>query len=61
MDLTAQSRKPQVPDQSTLKQEANECYNPPSFVTVGKSASLTHQNINGHLKDGSGGWWVWGS
>jgi hypothetical protein len=36
-------------------------YRPPQVVVLGKAARLMRQSINGHLTDGGGGWWVWGS
>jgi hypothetical protein len=36
-------------------------YEPPFFVELGPTSKLIRQDINGHLKDGNGGWWVWGS
>jgi hypothetical protein len=61
MERSVESREPQVASHSTPSQAAKESYNPPSFAMVGKSVSLTHQSSSGHLKDGTGGWWVWGS
>jgi hypothetical protein len=36
-------------------------YREPQMVALGTAAALLQRDINGHLIDGTGGWWVWGS
>jgi hypothetical protein len=36
-------------------------YRTPQLFVIGKAVDLVQRDGNGHLKDGTGGWWVWGS
>lgn len=36
-------------------------YRVPARFAVGEAVELLRQNISGHLRDGTGGWYVWGS
>jgi hypothetical protein len=36
-------------------------YRPPAIVVLGRALDLLRQSSTGHLIDGTGGWWVWGS
>lgn len=36
-------------------------YRTPRLIAIGTATALLRRNIDGHLKDGTGGWWVWGS
>lgn len=36
-------------------------YEVPKLIETGKTADKIKNNIRGQLKDGNGGWWVWGS
>ena len=33
----------------------------PQIVSLGTASELIRRNGSGHLIDGTGGWWVWGS
>jgi hypothetical protein len=41
--------------------ERESAYRAPQVVLLGKAAELMRRDSSGHLKDGTGGWWVWGS
>jgi hypothetical protein len=36
-------------------------YRPPRMFAIGEAAKLIRQSATGQLRDGSGGWYVWGS
>jgi hypothetical protein len=36
-------------------------YRAPRMFRLGTATDLVRRNISGHLIDGTGGWWVWGS
>jgi len=36
-------------------------YQAPQMFSLGRAVDLMKQSIRGQLKDGTGGWYVWGS
>jgi hypothetical protein len=36
-------------------------YRTPQLVPIGKAVDLVKNNYTGQLRDGTGGWYVWGS
>lgn len=38
-----------------------EDYRAPRVVSFGTASQLMRRDGSGHLIDGTGGWWVWGS
>ncbi|WP_180967163.1 hypothetical protein [Fischerella thermalis] len=36
-------------------------YRTPQLLVAGTAVELVRNSSGGHLKDGTGGWWVWGS
>jgi hypothetical protein len=45
----------------TPPEEPSTGYRPPRIFVLGKAARLLRTNNIGTLRDGVGGWWVWGS
>ena len=38
-----------------------QSYRAPQLVAIGKAVDLMQNNYTGQLRDGTGGWYVWGS
>jgi len=49
--------------QSQNETEDRHCdaYTAPCMNTIGRTVDIIQQNGSGHLRDGTGGWYVWGS
>jgi hypothetical protein len=43
------------------EENALPVYEMPRLVTLGRATTLVRQSGQGQLRDGNGGWWVWGS
>ncbi|MHB8126170.1 MAG: hypothetical protein ACYDEJ_11105 [Desulfitobacteriaceae bacterium] len=54
-----------VKNKETVRIESSEKiqkkYEVPKLIETGKTANKINNNSRGQLKDGMGGWWVWGS
>jgi hypothetical protein len=43
------------------RQYEETTYQKPRLFIIGTASHMMRNNSQGHLKDGTGGWWVWGS
>lgn len=64
MDIRDDPRRPTGPANLPARREARPDrpgYRPPRILPLGEAADLVRQSSTGQLRDGNGGWWVWGS
>ncbi len=58
---TMVSQVPESAGQWKDEKDVIQSYRTPQLFVVGKAVDLMKNNISGQLRDGTGGWYVWGS
>lgn len=58
---SSKNRTTEVPHPPDWTGPPAATYRPPRVSSLGRANRLIRQNNQGHLIDGTGGWWVWGS
>jgi hypothetical protein len=57
--LTSQAMEPTVRRQDNGRPGPSYCA--PQLLVIGRAVDLVQRSSSGHLIDGNGGWYVWGS
>jgi hypothetical protein len=60
-DLNPREQAPAPANGQAARETQPGGYRAPQMVSLGTANELMRRDGSGHLVDGTGGWWVWGS